>query len=295
MTEAATHHLHELTQAFNFSDANKELFTRSMREMADFHMERSEVYRGICRQHGFLSDQIRSHEDVITIPHIFVTAFKERKLVSLPDDEIFMTFTSSGTQGQKSQINLDKVSFDRQAGMRTLLVRSLGLASEEKTNYLVFSYAPDIADQRGAAHTFNRYTSFAPSAEKYFALQQSGAGEPQFDLEQAISTLVRFAESSLPLRVVGFLAFSFVTLQPVRDYEVTLDGLRENLYLGFGAALAVLLALLWIGLSWGLRALRRLTAWAVWLVKFLMFCASSSTTKRKRTSVYSATSWRRRG
>src|SRR3546814_699720 len=54
-------------------------------------------------------------------------------------------------------------------------------------------------------------------------------------------------------------AFSFVTLQPVRDYEVTLDGLRENLYLGFGAALVVLLALLWIGLSWGLRALRRLS------------------------------------
>lgn len=234
MTEAATHHLHELTQAFNFSDANKELFTRSMREMADFHMERSEVYRGICRQHGFLSDQIRSHEDVITIPHIFVTAFKERKLVSLPDDEIFMTFTSSGTQGQKSQINLDKVSFDRQAGMRTLLVRSLGLASEEKTNYLVFSYAPDIADQRGAAHTFNRYTSFAPSAEKYFALQQSGAGEPQFDLEQAISTLVRFAESSLPLRVVGFLAFSFVTLQEMKKRGVRLDFPAKSLLITGG-------------------------------------------------------------
>ncbi|NUT80825.1 ATP-binding protein [Pseudomonas brassicacearum] len=54
-------------------------------------------------------------------------------------------------------------------------------------------------------------------------------------------------------------AFSIVTLQPVRDYEVTLQGLRDNLYLGFGAALAVLLALLWIGLTWGLRALRRLS------------------------------------
>lgn len=54
-------------------------------------------------------------------------------------------------------------------------------------------------------------------------------------------------------------AFSIVTLQPVRDYEVTLAGLRENLYLGFGAALAVLLALLWIGLTWGLQALRRLS------------------------------------
>lgn len=54
-------------------------------------------------------------------------------------------------------------------------------------------------------------------------------------------------------------AFSIVTLQPVREYEVTLEGLRENLYLGFGAALLVLLALLWIGLTWGLQALRRLS------------------------------------
>jgi two-component system sensor histidine kinase PhoQ len=54
-------------------------------------------------------------------------------------------------------------------------------------------------------------------------------------------------------------AFSIVTLQPVREYQLTLEGVRENLYLGFGAALVVLLALLWIGLTWGLRALRRLS------------------------------------
>jgi two-component system sensor histidine kinase PhoQ len=54
-------------------------------------------------------------------------------------------------------------------------------------------------------------------------------------------------------------AFSIVALQPVREYELTLEGLRENLYLGFGAALLVLLALLWIGLTWGLQALRRLS------------------------------------
>ena len=54
-------------------------------------------------------------------------------------------------------------------------------------------------------------------------------------------------------------AFSFVALQPMREYNMTLEGLRENLYLGFGAALIVLLALLWIGLTWGLRALRNLS------------------------------------
>lgn len=54
-------------------------------------------------------------------------------------------------------------------------------------------------------------------------------------------------------------AFSIVALQPVREYQHTLDGLREKLYLGFGAALLALLLLLWAGLTWGLRSLRRLS------------------------------------
>ena len=54
-------------------------------------------------------------------------------------------------------------------------------------------------------------------------------------------------------------AFSIVALQPVREYQLTPEGLRENLYLGFGAALLVLLTLLWLGLTWGLQALRRLS------------------------------------
>jgi len=54
-------------------------------------------------------------------------------------------------------------------------------------------------------------------------------------------------------------AYSIVALQPVREYRETLNGLREKLYLGFGAALLVLMVLLWAGLTWGLRSLRRMT------------------------------------
>ncbi|MEB0102753.1 histidine kinase dimerization/phospho-acceptor domain-containing protein, partial [Pseudomonas sp. CCI3.2] len=54
-------------------------------------------------------------------------------------------------------------------------------------------------------------------------------------------------------------AFSIVALQPVREYQVIIAGLREKLYLGFGAALLVLLILLWAGLTWGLRALKGLS------------------------------------
>ena len=54
-------------------------------------------------------------------------------------------------------------------------------------------------------------------------------------------------------------AFSIVALQPLREYQQTLSGLQEKLYLGFGAALLVLLLLLWAGLTWGLRSLRQMS------------------------------------
>ncbi|WP_442514393.1 ATP-binding protein [Pseudomonas promysalinigenes] len=54
-------------------------------------------------------------------------------------------------------------------------------------------------------------------------------------------------------------AYSIVALQPVSEYKATLNGLREKLYLGFGAALLALLMLLWGGLTWGLRSLRQLS------------------------------------
>ena len=54
-------------------------------------------------------------------------------------------------------------------------------------------------------------------------------------------------------------AFSIVALQPVREYQQTLNGLQEKLYLGFGAALLALMLLLWAGLTWGLRSLRRMS------------------------------------
>ncbi|UFH50487.1 ATP-binding protein [Pseudomonas sp. KNUC1026] len=54
-------------------------------------------------------------------------------------------------------------------------------------------------------------------------------------------------------------AYSFVALQSVDDYQNTLRSLREHFYLGFGAALLVLLLLLWGGLTWALRSLRRMS------------------------------------
>lgn len=53
-------------------------------------------------------------------------------------------------------------------------------------------------------------------------------------------------------------SFSFIAMQPTRDFTHMLDGFRDQLYFWLGAALLFLLGLLWLGLTWGFRSLRGL-------------------------------------
>ncbi len=55
-------------------------------------------------------------------------------------------------------------------------------------------------------------------------------------------------------------AFSIVTMQPVSDYQAMYDNLRQQLYVWLGFALLLLLGFLWLGLGWGVRSLRGLSA-----------------------------------
>ncbi len=54
--------------------------------------------------------------------------------------------------------------------------------------------------------------------------------------------------------------FSIVTMQPVSDYQKMYDSLRQQLYVWLGFALLLLLGFLWLGLGWGIRSLRSLSA-----------------------------------
>lgn len=54
-------------------------------------------------------------------------------------------------------------------------------------------------------------------------------------------------------------AYSFITMQPVSEYEGMLRQFRDELYVWLGGGLLALLLLLWLGLTWGFRSLRRLS------------------------------------
>ena len=55
-------------------------------------------------------------------------------------------------------------------------------------------------------------------------------------------------------------AFSFVTMQPTSEYLSLFEEFRRQLYRRLGSGLLVLLVLLWLGLTWGFRTLKRVSA-----------------------------------
>lgn len=210
--EKKTIELFTCKNAFDYEHTS-ELFLEAVKEMFEFHRNRSVIFRGICEQYGFTVNDINSEEDILKVPAVFVTAFKERKLLSLPESEIVRTFTSSGTTGSVSQINWDAVSQERQENMRRWIVESYGLAAyDQKVNNLIFSYAPDISGSKGAAHTHGAYTSFAQENESFYAIHKGKNGEPEFKVEECIEKLRQFAASGLPLRITGFPAFGYMTM-----------------------------------------------------------------------------------
>lgn len=217
-SETATHALFELHDAFSHTPEHDALFVEAMREMIAWHRERSVIYDGLCRQHGFEADQVRTLDDVLRIPHIIVSAFKERKILSLPEAEITRTFTSSGTAGLVSQINWDAVSERRQEGTRRDIIASYGLLDPDQTvNYLVFNFEPKVAGTKGAAYSDLKYTEFAPAKEIFWAIQGDEGGEPQFRLEACVEKLRDFEAQGLPIRLIGFPAFTTFTLRHLEE------------------------------------------------------------------------------
>jgi phenylacetate-coenzyme A ligase PaaK-like adenylate-forming protein len=189
------------------------LFLAAMQEVLAHHYADSPVYRGVCDEVGFAVGDLRSPDNLPQVPWILVDVFKWYHLASVPEEAIVFTVTSSGTGGQKSHVSCDRASLDRQTAMRRKIMESYGLVDTQPVNYLCFSYDEQTGGQRGAAYTHTAYTTFAPAHEIQYAIHPGPDGQPTFDAEECAAILRRYARQPYPLRITGFPAFAWHTLQ----------------------------------------------------------------------------------
>lgn len=206
---SAIDRLVEIDALFDLTAEHDALFLEAMREASAWHLERSEVFRNLATKRGFTPDSLRGIDDVAEVPALFVNAFKQYEILSVPREAVVLTLTSSGTSGQKSQIMFDQTSLDRGLRMVDRVFDAMGLKRPEQVvNYILFAYDPEEAKQVGTSYTDDNLTNLTQKGKVYHALRwNSEKREFEFRPAECYAKLLEYAEDGLPVRLLGFPAF----------------------------------------------------------------------------------------
>jgi phenylacetate-coenzyme A ligase PaaK-like adenylate-forming protein len=195
---------------------SEELFLEAMRESVEHHGNNCEFYGKLLKHRGFSSTDIESIEDCANIPAVPAQIFKYHEILSTGKDNIEVHATSSGTQGQKSQIFLDSESIKLGTQMAIKAIKYHGFISIIPTNYLILGYEPKAGNDMGNVKVALGMTRFAPAKEKVFALRALG-DRCEIDYFGIMNALQRFNRQKLPVRILGFPAYLYMLLKVMKD------------------------------------------------------------------------------
>jgi phenylacetate-coenzyme A ligase PaaK-like adenylate-forming protein len=217
---ASVQALCDLATPYVTGRAVDDLFTAAMRENLAWHRARSPFYARLLESRGFDPAQLRSPADCARIPSIPANFFKRHEVLSVPRDAIVLHLTSSGTTGQKSQMFFDAWSIGCGRRMVDFVYEHRGWVSAEPCNYLLYAYEPLPGMKLGTTNTNTFLTKYAPVNRLVHALRSTGDGRHDFDVFGCIATLQQYEREGLPVRIFGFPAFLFFTLQRMRQLGV---------------------------------------------------------------------------
>ncbi|POA50209.1 acyl-protein synthase [Pseudomonas sp. MPR-ANC1] len=188
------------------------LFDQAMAEISRFHCRHTPGYEGWLNANGLTVDDLDSLDDWSRLPPIFANFFKQRLLLSTTGEDA-LELTSSGTSGQQSRMRYDARSLAAAQFMVAQIFRHYGWDTPDTPcNYLLLSYEPQGRITLGTSFTDQFLCGFAPANRVVYALRNTGGGH-QFDVFGVIQALQAFAEEGLPVRILGFPAFLWQTLQ----------------------------------------------------------------------------------
>ncbi|MFE3328964.1 acyl-protein synthase [Streptomyces sp. NPDC059176] len=191
-----------------------ELFAAAMAEVNAWHAQRSPFFASLL-QDTPEAPAPTVGEDVRT-PLVPAAFFKRHEVLSIPRDEVFLHLTSSGTTGQKSQMFFDEWTIRSAQRMVARIFDHYGwITPDQPVNYLLYSYEPAPSVKLGTSFTDNYLCDFAPARHTAHALRHTGSGH-EFDVYGCIAALRRYAEEDVPVRILGFPAFLYFTLERMR-------------------------------------------------------------------------------
>jgi len=210
------------TGAFDFSDDTEKLFNNAMLQCFNYHYNNSEMYKKICDSRNINPDIVKKYID---IPDVFVTVLKTWEFITGSKENVKLTLSSSGTGGQKSFIYLDEKSLVNIQKIVKEIFSSLGMADTRVTNYVCFTYDPEVASDVGTAFSDKMLTSLTGVGEVFYTMQfDKTKNDFVLDIDKTIEKLDKFSKMSNPVRILGFPAhLYFSLLEYKKRYNKTLN------------------------------------------------------------------------
>ncbi|MBI2251993.1 MAG: acyl-protein synthetase [Armatimonadetes bacterium] len=222
MPESAIESLINNKEAFDFSKKNDAMFLRAIKEAFFYHYKKSKIYRRICQDFDFAPENLITIEDIAKIPYILVNVFKKRKILSVPQKEINLILTSSGTGGEKSKMYLDKISLSRIKKIIKNVFQDFKMVDyKNKTNYLCFTYDIRYAKNIGTAFSDKLLSELTPINEIYYALEYDKEKKDFYlNFNKVYQVLEKYGKTKYPLRILGFPSFFWEAIKEVeRIYQ----------------------------------------------------------------------------
>lgn len=200
---------------FDF-EATERKFIKSIREISSYHYHNNAFYKVYLDMNDFNPENIHTMDDITKIPLIHANFYKTHVVKTAKDKDIILNLTSSGTTGQKSQMFYDPFTIFASDKSADTQFEKYDLITDEPVNFLLYSYEPAKNVNVGTLRTRQMMRRYAKENEVVYALKYTGDGH-EFDLFGCIDALLKFEKQGLPVRLLGFPAFLYFTLEKMRE------------------------------------------------------------------------------
>ena len=184
------------------------LFTEAVKQCLSHHIHNCPFYAKLLKRAHFSISSICDSGDCASIPVIPAVFFKHNEILSIPKESIRIHATSSGTQGQHSQIFLDDDSLRLGTKMVINCFAHHRLISPIPAYYIMLGYEPSDDNDMGAVKTAMGVTRFAPALGRTFVLKKT-ADSYLPDWFGVLDAIKRCHRLHLPVRFVGFPAYLY--------------------------------------------------------------------------------------
>lgn len=206
------------------------LFIRAVRDNAAHHRDHCPFYRDLLTRRSFDLDSVKTVADCVRLPVIPASFFKYHVALSMAPADSHIYATSSGTQGQKTQMYFDRSTLRMGVKMVTRVLHYHGFISPWPVHYIMLGYEPSEGNPMGSAQTAMGITRFAPALRRTFVLRHTPSGY-EADAFGALRALQRCQRLGLPVRLVGFPSYLHMLLTRLRDMDLRLRLPRRSLVL----------------------------------------------------------------